>query len=630
MKISILHFFLFAFLFSSTNFSQEVVNASFEFDGVTRDYIVFLPQSYEPNMPVVLNLHGYTDNAQWQMEYSLMNDVADTAGFIAVYPNAVWPGFNTGLIYGSWPPLHTHIDDVGFISELIDTIISVYSADKNRIYCCGYSNGGMMTLKLAVQHGHRFAAFGSVAGVLIDPILERYNVLGNLPMIFCHGTDDVLVHYNGGPYPMMWSVDETIDFWVQNNNCNPFYTSVMLPDVDTTDGCTVEKRTYKDFSNNAQIEFYRVIDGGHNPPGANPHPDYRWSNEGNINRDINFNSELWNFFKDYENHLVDMAYAESFDIYPNYIESNGGTLNINAQLVNPENHTAKVYALLNADSSAFQDSIELYDDGMHNDGDANDNYWGGSKFLSGLDIDYYNTSLYTNDLMHNTTNLYRFQSRFTTTGPIETESYTIVNISENRRGLTEFTLKNSGSEKTIEDVRARLKTSDTCVTEITLNDTYFGDIGPGESKTVAVGFAFTFSACTIVEFELEISSGGIVFWRDTLMIDVVTYISNKSSTQPNEFALMQNFPNPFNPSTKIKYELPKIENRESVIVQLIVYDILGNEIADLVNEPKPPGTYEIEFDASDFTSGIYFYSLQVYTPGRAGDFVETKKMLLIK
>jgi len=92
---------------------------------------------------------------------------------------------------------------------------------------------------------------------------------------------------------------------------------------------------------------------------------------------------------------------------------------------------------------------------------------------------------------------------------------------------------------------------------------------------------------------------------------------------PIAFALNQNYPNPFNPSTKIEFRISDFR-----FVTLKVYDVLGNEIATLVNEEKQPGTYEVEFDASSgirgLVSGIYFYQL------RAGNYIQTKKMVLIK
>lgn len=94
-----------------------------------------------------------------------------------------------------------------------------------------------------------------------------------------------------------------------------------------------------------------------------------------------------------------------------------------------------------------------------------------------------------------------------------------------------------------------------------------------------------------------------------------------------EFTLSQNYPNPFNPTTKIHYSIPSVTrslSKGDAYVKLKVYDNLGNEIATLVNEEKPAGTYEVEFNASQLSSGIYFYKIQ------AGNFTQTKKMLLLK
>ncbi len=110
-------------------------------------------------------------------------------------------------------------------------------------------------------------------------------------------------------------------------------------------------------------------------------------------------------------------------------------------------------------------------------------------------------------------------------------------------------------------------------------------------------------------------------------IDDTLYFTNeltgigeeRGSLIPTEYRLEQNYPNPFNPSTVISYQLPVGGD-----VTLKVYDILGNEIATLVEEYKPSGRYEVEFNASELPSGVYFYQL------KAGNYIETKKMILIK
>ncbi|MBZ0199421.1 MAG: T9SS type A sorting domain-containing protein [Ignavibacteriaceae bacterium] len=106
-------------------------------------------------------------------------------------------------------------------------------------------------------------------------------------------------------------------------------------------------------------------------------------------------------------------------------------------------------------------------------------------------------------------------------------------------------------------------------------------------------------------------------------------VANENFIFPNNFSLHQNYPNPFNPTTTIKYTIPdfvKMGHAPSLHVNLIVYDMLGNEITTLVNEAKVPGEYEVVFDAGKYklSSGVYFYRLTY------GTFIETKKMCVLK
>jgi hypothetical protein len=94
---------------------------------------------------------------------------------------------------------------------------------------------------------------------------------------------------------------------------------------------------------------------------------------------------------------------------------------------------------------------------------------------------------------------------------------------------------------------------------------------------------------------------------------------NFETRYPNNFKLYSNYPNPFNPTTNIKFNVAKLSD-----VKIVVYDVTGREVQLLVNESLNPGTYETSFDGSNYSSGVYFYKIM------AGDFSETKKMLLIK
>jgi polyhydroxybutyrate depolymerase len=148
---SVIHYILtvFVLIFAQNVSYAQIQTGSFGFDGHTREYSVFLPQNYQPNMPVVISLHGRNQSIQNLMDYTMMNAFADTSGFIVVYPVGIGGGWNDG---GN-DELSTHnSDDVGFISALIDTLDARYNIDMARIYCTGFSFWGAgMTHRLASE-----------------------------------------------------------------------------------------------------------------------------------------------------------------------------------------------------------------------------------------------------------------------------------------------------------------------------------------------------------------------------------------------------------------------------------------------------------------------------------------------
>jgi FG-GAP-like repeat/Secretion system C-terminal sorting domain len=117
------------------------------------------------------------------------------------------------------------------------------------------------------------------------------------------------------------------------------------------------------------------------------------------------------------------------------------------------------------------------------------------------------------------------------------------------------------------------------------------------------------------------SSGKLVWWENETVVGVS---DEDNGLIPQSFSLGQNYPNPFNPTTKIKYTVPLVGTSLMKFIQLKIYDVLGNEIATLVNEEKQAGEYEAEFNGTGFPSGVYLYRL------KAGDFIQTKKMVLMK
>ncbi len=160
------------------------------------------------------------------------------------------------------------------------------------------------------------------------------------------------------------------------------------------------------------------------------------------------------------------------------------------------------------------------------------------------------------------------------------------------------------------------------------------------AKWVTIGFKEgkgTTSEINYYSFtnELEGLSGKISYRLKQIDFDGSYEYLNEIEVEigvPDKFELYQNYPNPFNPTTIIKYSVPQIINNQSSIINLKIYDVLGNEVATLANEEKPPGVYEVEFNASHLASGMYVYKITVGNPsaGSGQAFIQAKKLLLMK
>jgi hypothetical protein len=144
---------------------------------------------------------------------------------------------------------------------------------------------------------------------------------------------------------------------------------------------------------------------------------------------------------------------------------------------------------------------------------------------------------------------------------------------------------------------------------------------PQNSVAVMIKYISSHSLDFAVSNWDETGIGNYVFKNN-----ITVAVNNISTEVPDKYKLFQNYPNPFNPTTKIRFSIPEIDKWkiENGAVALKVYDMLGKEVVTLVNEKLHPGIYEVTFDASSLTSGIYFYKL------RTGNFTETKKLIFVK
>lgn len=123
-------------------------------------------------------------------------------------------------------------------------------------------------------------------------------------------------------------------------------------------------------------------------------------------------------------------------------------------------------------------------------------------------------------------------------------------------------------------------------------------------------------ANNVVHLYMIATDGSVIRYRDS---SILLGVNNITGNIPSEFKLEQNYPNPFNPVTTINYSLPKASN-----VSIKIYDMLGNEVMNIVNEFKQAGNYSASVDASSLASGVYFYKME------AGNYKDAKKMILVK
>ena len=317
-------------------FSQTVIR-SMTHDGIQRSYRLYTPAIYDGSeaVPLVINLHGYGSNAFEQEVYGDFRQIADTANFIVIQPEGTQDAGGTAFWNAFGSPTES-VDDIGFLSALIDTIAAGYNIDMNRVYSTGMSNGGFMSYTLACQLSNRIAAIASVTGTMVTPNLNACNTQGSMPVMHIHGTADPTVPYLGSPQGFV-AVEDLVDYWVAYNNCNPTAVQTAVPNVDLTDGCTADHFVYSGGDAGSSVEFFRINGGGHTWPGSNP-----FIAIGVTNRDFSASQEIWRFFSKYSlDGSVGMDEPRNeipFSVYPN--PSNGNAF---LQFENAENRTLQVH-----------------------------------------------------------------------------------------------------------------------------------------------------------------------------------------------------------------------------------------------------------------------------------------------
>lgn len=262
-----------------------------------RSYILHVPPGYDPKKPtpVVLALHGAAMNGSMMVWFTNLNKTADAKGFIAVYPSGTGPGplrtWNAGGLISRLKGKKT--DDVAFIGHLLDELESIANVDRNRIYACGMSNGGMMSYRLASEMSDRIAAIAAVSGTMAMDLPEPPRAV---PVLHFHGTSDGIVPYGSPinltpPVFQLLGAEDTVAYWAKRNGCEEECQVDMLSREG--DKRTVTRRTYPQKATAADVVLVVIDGGGHTWPGRQVPIAFL----GRCARNISANELIWEFFE---------------------------------------------------------------------------------------------------------------------------------------------------------------------------------------------------------------------------------------------------------------------------------------------------------------------------------------------
>jgi len=320
----------------------------------------------------------------------------------------------------------------------------------------------------------------------------------------------------------------------------------------------------------------------------------------------------------YNPHNDLLGLVENVNVDLSYAIPGVDSVLITTKINNPTGIT--LFAEIEAPDQIPLDSLQLFDDGNHNDGDAGDSLFANSWTVPPVEesnyyIDLHITRVDSDTVVNHLNNM----ALFTTIGPVVLDSISCI------KTFTYYLVKpfvrNQSASTTITNASVKLICNDPWVLPITPDVRNLPDIPEG--GTVSNSFAFTVRQIDSLfpgyfNFKVEVMSDGWTYWTDSTQV-IITGVEEELIEVPTEYLLSQNYPNPFNSSSVIKYSVSKSSH-----VSLKIFNTLGEEIEALVNEEKPVGTYELNWNAANLPSGVYFYRLQ------AGDFVQTRKMILLK
>ncbi len=239
-------------------------NQSITVGGMQRSYILHIPAGYHGSarLPLVFVLHGMGGTGESIAQKTGMSAKADQENFIVVYPNGVGHPivWNVGLSDIS----NNGADDVGFIRAVMDKLEHDLRIDRNRIYCCGFSSGAIMSYLLGAQLSHRLAAIGIASGTVGNTASGPVRMIPDpsepVPVIAFHGQQDHTIYYNGGGKFANLPVADSIAFWVKADGC------ASPPQKTTRQQGNLTIDDYDSCRDGSEVVLYTFVNGTHEWP----------------------------------------------------------------------------------------------------------------------------------------------------------------------------------------------------------------------------------------------------------------------------------------------------------------------------------------------------------------------------
>lgn len=271
--------------------------------GTEREYIEYVPANVSNPAPVLFVLHGLGDNMSDMFANTDFKNIADAHGWIVITPQALeaqislmgysmplGTAWNSGVsaTLGTTIGVNENVDDAGFLLAILDDLIATYNVDQNNVFSTGFSMGGFMSNRMALEHADRFKAIASVSGT-IGNVVANTTPSRHISTMHFHGTADEMVSYenaelsyNGMAFSVGLGAEATVEFWRNANGCAATPTTYNFPD-NANDGLTFEKFQYDNANEGIKTVFIKVNGGVHT-----------WYFT--PTNDIDYTTEIYNFF----------------------------------------------------------------------------------------------------------------------------------------------------------------------------------------------------------------------------------------------------------------------------------------------------------------------------------------------